>query len=248
MFELPSPIVEPTPRWVRVKIGGEWVADSRRALLLIQYGPGRLPTYCFPPDDVRRDLLGPADRNGEVTQHAVTVNGETFERAAYTFAGPPAPLAALQDHLSFHWDDRTDWYEEDEQVFVHARDPHKRVDVVASTRHVQVAIHGVTVADSRRPRLLFETGLPVRYYLPSEDVRLDLLVPASLKTRCPYKGQAAYWSFKHGGKFERAIVWYYPQPIAECPKLKDLLCFFNERVDLYVDGVLQPRPQTPWSA
>ena len=130
---------------------------------------------------------------------------------------------------------------------MHARDPHKRVDVLVSSRHVQVGIGGEIVADTRRPYLLFETWLPTRYYLPRDDVRMDLLEPSGLTTRCPYKGLATYWSVRVGEATERNVVWSYAEPIPECPKINGLLCFFNERVDLTVDGVLQPRPQTPWS-
>src|SRR5438128_3465501 len=139
------------------------------------------------------------------------------------------------------------WYEEYEELFVHARDPHKRVDVLASSRHVRVVIAGETVAETRRSHLLFETNLPTRYYIPREDVRLDLLDPTDQTTRCPYKGIASYWSVKIGDQVVRNVVWSYPDPIPECPKIKGLLCIFQERVDLYVDGALQPRPQTPWS-
>ncbi len=138
-------------------------------------------------------------------------------------------------------------YEEEEEVFVHARDPYKRVDAIASSRHVEVSVGGVTVADSRRPILLFETMLPTRYYLPREDVRMDVLQSSDTKTRCPYKGIASYWSARVGDRLVLDIVWSYPDPIKENPKIKELMCFFNERVDLTVDGELRPRPRTKWS-
>ncbi len=140
------------------------------------------------------------------------------------------------------------WYEEEEEIFVHPRDPYKRVDVMQSSRHVRVVMAGETVAETRRYRLLFETGLPTRYYMPKEDVRADLLEPSSTTSRCPYKGLASYWSIKVGGKVFKDFVWTYPDPIPECPKIKDLLCFFNERVDaIYVDGELLAATKTHWS-
>ncbi len=139
------------------------------------------------------------------------------------------------------------WYEEEEEVFVHARDPYKRVDVLPSSRHLRVEIAGETVAETRRPYLLFETSLPTRYYIPQEDARLDLLEPSDLKTPCPYKGIASYWSVKIGDYVAENVVWSYRETISECPKIKDLLCFFNERADIYLDNELQARPQTPWS-
>lgn len=247
VFGLP---VEPSPRWVRVKFGGEIIVDSKQVLLLCQYGPGRLPTYYFPQADVRMDVLTPSsreDQNGEVAHWTVKVGDQVAESAAWTYLEPPTELADLKGHLSFEWDKMDAWYEEEEEVFVHARDPHKRVDVLSSSRHVRVVIDGETVAETRRPYLLFETMLPTRYYLPREDVRMDLLEPTDLTTRCPYKGIASYWSVKMGDHVSKNVVWSYPDPIPENPKIKDLMCFFNERVDLYVEGELQTRPQTPWS-
>ena len=116
-----------------------------------------------------------------------------------------------------------------------------------SSRHVQVVVDGVTVADSQRPHLLFETGLPTRYYIPQDDVRMAYLEISDTQTRCPYKGIASYWSVKTGDKVYKDLVWSYPEPVPECPRVKDLLCFFNEKVDLYVDGELQERPNTPWA-
>jgi len=140
------------------------------------------------------------------------------------------------------------WFEEDDEVFVHPRDPYHRVDVLNSSRHVKVIVGGEVVAETTRPRLLFETGLPTRYYIPKLDVRLDLLTPTNTSTRCPYKGKASYWTVNLGGKEFTDIVWGYPAPIPECPKIENLLCFYDEKVDaVYVDGELQPKPVTPWS-
>jgi uncharacterized protein (DUF427 family) len=133
-------------------------------------------------------------------------------------------------------------------VYVHPRDPYKRVDVLHSSRHVRVIVAGELVAETRRPSLLFETGLPTRYYIPRADVRMDLLVPTETETRCPYKGLATYYAVHIGPTVVRDIAWYYRHPIPECSKIENLVCFFNERVDaLYVDGELQPKPRTLWS-
>lgn len=249
-FLIAGPVVEPTPRWVRVRFGGVVVADSKRALLLRQYGPDRLPTYYFPQGDVRMDLLeraAPGQQDGDTARWTVRVGDRVAARAASMPLAPPPDLAALAGHLTFAWPAMDAWYEEEEEVFVHARDPYKRVDVLPSSRLLRVAIAGATVAETRRPALLFETSLPTRYYLPPEDVRTDLLEPSDTTTRCPYKGVAAYWSARVGDQVVRDVVWSYPDPIAECPKIRGLLCFFNERVDLYVDGEPQARPRTPWS-
>jgi uncharacterized protein (DUF427 family) len=227
--KLPAPHVEPSPRWVRVRANGEWVADSRRALLLAWYGRDRLPTYCFPAEDVRTDLLA------------------QLGDAARQLQDLPAPLAGANGMWTFTWDGRVQWFEEAMEVIVHAKDPRTRVDVVPSERHIRVAIGGELIAESRRPHALFETTLPTRWYLPPEDVRLDLLEPSDTVSQCPYKGTARYWSVRAGGQLHRDVAWSYPDPIPENPRIAGLISFFNERVDLTIDGVLEERPDTPWS-
>lgn len=245
-----GPLVEPTPRWVRVRFAGQVIADSRRALLLRQYSREQLPSYYFPQDAVRMDTLVAGTDPGpdeEVSWRSVQVGDEVATNAAWIVRRPPQGLAALAAHVSFAWGRMDAWYEEEEEVFVHARDPYKRVDVLPSSRHVRVTVDGALVAETRRPHLLFETSLPTRYYIPREDVRMELLEPTSLKTRCPYKGIASYWNVRTGERTAQNVVWSYPDPIAECPRIRGLLSFFNERVDLTVDGELQSRPITPWS-
>jgi uncharacterized protein (DUF427 family) len=247
-----EPRIELSPRWIRVKFGDAIIADSKRALLLREYGPG-LPAYYFPRADVRVDVpathvlaADACDARG-FHHWTVRVGNRVAENAAWVVVHPSAEIAALRDHVSFTWGRMDAWYEEEEEVFVHARDPYARVDVLPSSRHVRIVIDGQIVAETLRPWLLFETGLPTRYYIPPDDIRMDLLDATSLTTRCPYKGIARYWSAKHAGKAGSNIVWSYPDPIAECPKIRGLLSFFNERVDLYLDGEIQPRPLTPWS-
>ena len=238
--------VEPSERWVRVKVGEDTIADSISPLLLIQFGPGILPTYFFTQDEIEMNHLGSLIEQGDKRFWSIEVGGKIIENGAWTYIDPPEHLSALKDRITFNWDD-LDWYEEDEQVYVHARDPHKRVDVIASTRHVQVSFGGEIIADTHQPRLLFETWLPTRYYIPQNDVNMDFLQKTSLITACPYKGSAEYWTIKVGDQVLENGVWSYPNPIVENPKIKDLLCFFNEKVDIYVDGELIPRPITPWS-
>ena len=236
--------VEPTGRWVRVKFGGEVVADSRHALLHRQYRTG-LPTYYFPESDVRTDLMGASQSADGREVMTLTVGDRQAE--AWKAMASQGELAALKGHYSFDWHAMDGWFEEDEEVFVHARDPHKRVDTMPSSRHIRVELNGQVLADCKQPFLLFETRLPTRYYLPRVDVNMELLKATDLQSRCPYKGIADYWSVKGAGETGKNIVWSYPEPIAENPKLQDLMCFFNEKVDIYVDGELEPRPQTPWS-
>jgi uncharacterized protein (DUF427 family) len=250
VFLLPPPYVEPSPRWVRVRAGDAVVADSRRAVLLAWYGPGRLPTYCLPDDDVRTDLLRPSDRPSAqdfMVAHDVHAGDLVVERAARLFRDPPPPFEAVHGHWTFTWDAGLSWFEEALEVHVHARDPHKRVDVLPSERHVRVELDGEVVAESTRPHALFETTLPTRWYLPFADVRQELLVPSTTVSRCPYKGTARYWSVQTGSGLHRDVAWSYPEPVVECPRIAGLVAFFNEHVDLVVDGVPQVRPLSPWS-
>jgi uncharacterized protein (DUF427 family) len=249
-FEGPPARVEPSPRWVRVRAGHVLVADSRRAQLLVWYGPGMLPTYCLPPDDVRTDLLVPAadpSRHPFLVDHDVRAGELTLRGAARLFTDPPAPLESLDGHWTFTWDEGLTWLEEALEIHVHARDPSKRVDVVPSERHVVVELDGRVLAESRRPHALFETTLPTRWYLPPADVNRQLLVPSETVSMCPYKGTATYWSVHVGDAVYPDLAWSYADPVVECPRIRGLVCFFNEKVDLVVDGVRQERPRSPWS-
>ena len=244
--------VEPSPKWVRVLAGGETIVDTKRALLLRE--TGHTPVYYLPMDDVRMEFLEPTDRSshcpykGDATYWTLKVGDKVEENAVWSY---PVPLDAeapdLSGHVAFYWNKFDAWYEENEQVYVHARDPYKRIDILPSTRHVSVAINGETVADTHAPTLLFETGLPVRYYIPVLDVRQDLLTPTEKQTACPYKGQAAYYSVRGGGELLDDVAWYYRYPIAEAHGIAGMVAFFNELTDITVDGELQERPKTKWS-
>jgi uncharacterized protein (DUF427 family) len=243
---------EPSPRRVRVVFAGEVIADSTDAHLLFE--TRHLPVYYFPRRDVRFDLLVPTDHHtycpykGDCSYWSIKAGGRIAENAVWGYPDPYEEMLAIKDYVAFYWNKVDHWYEEDEEVFVHPRDPYKRIDVVASSRHVEVVLGGQVVADTRRAMFLFETRLPTRYYIPIEDVRQDLLVPSAKVTACPYKGTAKYFSARVGDQLFEDIIWSYLDPIAECPKIKGLLCFFNEHVDeIRVDGVVVPRPITPWS-
>lgn len=233
---------------VRVHLDGELVADSRRALLVweVPY----YPAYYLPVEDVRAELTpngetAHSSRRGDAVVCDVTTATSTAEGAALRY--DESPVEAVRGHVRLPWDDRWQWYEEDEPVFVHPRDPYKRVDVLGSSRQVRIEVDGVTVAESHQPRILFETSLIPRYYLPMTDVRLDLLRPSETQTRCPYKGTASYYSVEVDGHLTEDIVWFYSAPLPESQKVQGLACFYDEKVDVYVDGELQPRPRTPFS-
>jgi uncharacterized protein (DUF427 family) len=216
---------------------------------------GRLPLYYFPKRDVRMDLLSASDHTtfsdhkGEGLFWHVKVGNRLAENAAFTFRNPPQGSTGpnLDTYITFAWNRMDHWFEEDEEVFVHARDPHKRIDSMHSSRRIQVVVDGVTVADTTRPTLLFETGLPTRFYVRKTDVRTELLEHSETTSACPYKGRAHYYSIKANGKLFRDTVWYYPYPLTECPKIEGLLAFYNEKVDIYEDGQLLPRPATPFT-
>jgi uncharacterized protein (DUF427 family) len=234
--------VEPTARRIRVRLGGRLVADSERALLMIRYGPKGLPTYFLPRADVAPDALVDEVRGPDGGSSWTVAAGP--DRAAGAAWTDPHP--GLAGHVTFSWR-QLEWYEEDERVVAHARPPYSRVDTLRSSRRVEIRVGGETVAHSVRPLLLFETHLPTRYYLPFDDVRTECLEASDTVTQCPYKGVARWWSVRAGGRLVPDVAWSYPDPIPENPKIRDLLCFFTERVDLVLDGVPQPRAVSPWS-
>jgi uncharacterized protein (DUF427 family) len=245
-------LFEPSPRRVRVEFGGEVIADSTVVHLLFE--TRHLPVYYFPRADVRFDRLRPTDHHtycpykGTASYWSIAVGDRLSENAVWGYPEAFTEVGAIEDYVAFYWDRVDHWYEEDDEIFVHARDPYKRVDVVTSSRPLEVIVGGETVARTTRARFLYETRLPTRYYIPPEDVRRDLLVLSQKVTACAYKGTARYWSVKIGDRLFSDIVWSYPEPIAECPKIKGLLCFFNEHVDeIRLDGKPVPRPVTPWS-
>jgi uncharacterized protein (DUF427 family) len=242
---------EDSPRRVRVTFGGETIADSNRTKLL--HETNHLPVYYFPMEDVRMEFLEESEHKtscpfkGEASYWSVRVGEKVAENAVWSYPEPIDSAPPLAGYLAFYWNKMDHWYEEDEEVFVHPRDPYHRVDILESSRRVRVSVNGEVIAETERPRILFETGLPPRYYIPPEDVREDLLVKSEKTTRCPYKGVASYWSVEAGGEIVEDLVWSYQDPIQEAAKVKGYLCFFNERVDLEVDGEEQERPETQWS-
>jgi uncharacterized protein (DUF427 family) len=234
--------VEQSAKRLRAYLGGELVADSTHPVLVweIPY----YPTYYVPAGDVRVKLESTGrteqvDGLGEAELLDVLAGGVTAAAAARRY--PRSPVAAVRELLRLDWDAMDQWFEEDEPVFAHPRDPYHRVDILGSSRHVRIEVGGVTVAESHQPRILFETGLQPRYYLPLTDIRLDLLRPSQTQTRCPYKGTAGYWSVEVNGTRHEDLIWTYQTPLPESQKIAGLACFYTEKVDLYLDGALQQR-------
>jgi uncharacterized protein (DUF427 family) len=245
--------VEPIAKRVRAFVEGVAIADSCRVMMMFE--TARLCVYYFPVEDVRTDLLVATSKvvrsaaKGDATYYSITVDGRTVENAAWRYLNPPAGCPQIANLVAFHWKLMDAWFEEDDQVFVHARDPYHRIDVLDSSREVRVVVGGQTVAVTLRARFLFETGLPVRYYIPKEDVRTGLLQPSETKTACAYKGPTSrYWQAPTADGTLRDIAWCYEAPAHEVARIAGMVAFFNERVDaIYVDGKEMQKTQTAWS-
>ena len=238
--------VERGAKRVRAYLGGTVVVDSIAPLLVweVPY----YPTYYFPEGDVRAELVadGGVDLHSPSRGDAKTLSVLTAGSRAVGAAAryEDSPIDELRGTVRLQWDAMEAWFEEDEQVYTHPRDPYTRVDILASSRNVRVLLDGVVLADSSSPRLLFETGLPTRHYLPRTHVRMDLLERSPTVTHCPYKGRAETWSVRVGEVLHDDLAWSYPAPLPESQKVAGLVCFYNEKVDVYVDGVLAERPHT----
>jgi uncharacterized protein (DUF427 family) len=237
--------IEKAEKRVRAYFQGRLVVDSTHPVLV--WEKPYYPTYYFPADDVRADLV-PTD---DVTRSPSRGNGTVYDVLVPDARAPGAalryldsPLEALRDLVRLDWDAMSEWLEEEEIVYTHPRDPYTRVDILPSSRHVRVEIDGNLLADSHQPRLLFETGLTTRYYLPLTDVRMDLLRASSSESHCPYKGVASYWSLETRDTVKPDIAWIYRTPLPESQKIAGLVSFYNERADIFVDGVLQDRPRS----
>ena len=254
-FELPRRkgliYFEESPRRIRARLGGETVVDSRHPKLLHEHG--HLPVFYFPEDEVRMDLLEPTDHStrcpwkGEARYWSARVGDRLAENAAWGYPAPIDDAPPLAGLLAFYWDAMDEWLEEDEPAIVHARDPYHRVDILDTSRHVRVEVDGETVAETRRARVIFETSLPPRWYIPPEDVHSEALVESDKHTGCAYKGFASYRSVRAGGELVEDLAWFYPEPTRDAERIAGYLAFFNERADIYVDGELQERPVTQWS-
>ncbi|MCO7124299.1 DUF427 domain-containing protein [Sporolactobacillus shoreicorticis] len=231
---------ERSQKWIRVRFAGVTVASSKRALIVMEIQ--KLPIYYFPLEDVRTEFLKPSkfqeeDQNVGIKDYwHVALNGQIIEDAAWGFATPKLESNFLKGYVAFVWEKAESWLEE-EEVFVHARDPYTRIDAIPSSRRVKVIVGGEVVAESTRPVILYETGLTSRYYLPREDVRMELLTESEKHTRCPYKGIASFWTVNVNGNQYTDAVWSYAEPLPEVHEIQGLISFYNEAVDsIVVDG------------
>ncbi len=260
---------EPTAKRVRATLGDQTVIDSTRAVLV--WEPRRVvPSYAVPAEDVRGELVPrqPTMPTAPVGVHlpdlsAVPILDPRVPFDVHSTEGEPIGVRApsgdrtaagfrptdpdLAGHVVLSFADFDAWYEEDQRIVSHPRDPFHRIDVLPSSRHVRLELDGQLLAESTRAHLLFETMLPTRYYLPREDVRTELR-PSATRTFCAYKGEASYWSPEVGGRVVDDLVWGYQAPLHDAAEVRGLVAFFEEKVDLVLDGQGRDRPLTPWSS
>jgi uncharacterized protein (DUF427 family) len=223
-FDIPAggiQYLEPFPRRIRAFARGELVVNSVNVRML--YEQHRLPVWCFPPEDVRMEQL----------------EGE----AAWVYEDGLA-----EGLVGIRWDAVDQWLEEDEEVIVHPRDPYHRIELRDTSRHVEVALDGETLAASSEAIVLFEASLPARWYLSADDVSAELIPNPDVRTGCAYKGWASYYDVGVGDRVEQVLAWHYEEPLGGMERIRGRVCFFNERVDLRLDGELQERPRTQWSS
>jgi uncharacterized protein (DUF427 family) len=236
--------VEPAPRRVRGFLGHQLVFDttSARYVWEVPY----YPQYYIPRADVRAEFL--RDENhaqkvqlGPSRTFSLVGVGQTYESAARVFDEGDGPVAGL---VRFEWD-RLAWFEEDEPLYGHPRNPYVRVDALRSHRHITVELDGVVLGDTKSPVLLFETGLPTRYYIDRTDIAFEHLEPSDAQTLCPYKGvTSGYWSVRVGDAVHPDLAWTYHYPLPAVAPITNMVAFYNEKLDITVDGVKLARPQT----
>jgi len=241
--------IEPVPRRVRAFLGGAPVLDTTRALYV--WETPNYPQYYIPLEDVDRAVLVDEQRpehlaRGSARRHGLRVGEISREGVAHVYTKDA--LEGLAGTVRFEWAALDAWFEEDEEVFVHPRNPYARVDALRSTRAVRVELDGVVLAESSSPVMVFETGLPTRYYLDRTSVRFDLMIHSETVTSCPYKGTtSAYWSARVGGELYPDLAWAYDFPSYQLQPIAGLVAFYNERVDLTLDGERLERPRTHFS-
>jgi uncharacterized protein (DUF427 family) len=232
--------LHPLDRRIRGELGGEVVVDSTRGWML--HETGLMPRWYLAYEDVREDLLVPSGTRtrcpykGEASYWSVRVGDRVAEDALWTYAEPIPGAPPLAGLVSFYLGRLDAWYEEDEKLIAHPRDPFHRVDTRRSSRHVVVRVGDEVVAESRWPVAVLETGVGARWYLPPDDVREELLEPSATTSRCPYKGLATYEHIVAGGTRVDDAVWGYREPLPEALAVAGYRCFGGEGIEVVVDG------------
>jgi uncharacterized protein (DUF427 family) len=246
---VPVDHVEPVARRVRAMLGGQVVLDTTRALYLWEWP--FYPQFLIPAQDVDADALIDEPRTHRLSRGMVATVGLRaggVERPAAGRRYVESTIPGLVGMVRFDWDALDAWFEEDEEVFVHPRSPYVRVDALRSTRRVRVELDGVVLAESSAPVMVFETGLPTRYYMDRSAVDFSHLRPSDTVTACPYKGRtSAYWSVQTAEVLHEDLVWSYDFPTRQLLGIAGLVAFYDEKVDVFLDGERQPRPKTHFS-
>lgn len=241
--------IEPVPRRIRATLAGEVVLDTVAAVYVWEWP--NYPQYYIPMGDVRADALVDEEHEeklsrGTARRHGLQVGGVARPGSLRVYTDDA--LEGLQGMARLDWDAVDAWFEEDEQVFVHPRNPYTRVDALRSTRHVRVELDGVLLAESSSPVMVFETGLPTRYYLNPTEVNFDHLTASDTVTECPYKGTTTgYWSVDAGETTHPDLAWRYDFPTRQLLPIAGLIAFYNEKVDITLDGTPVERPVTHFS-
>ena len=228
------------PRRVRAVLANETVGDTTRGKLL--HETGLLPVLYLPETDVRLDLLQPSDHmthcpfKGDASYWSVHVDDRVAPNAVWSYTEPFDAAPWLKGYMAIEPGSMDAWFDEDERVPGELRDPYHRVDVRESSRHVRVKFGDAIVAETPRPKVLSETGLPNRFYIPPEDVEPSLLLPSGTRTVCPYKGRASYWSLLVGDTHLDDAAWAYERPLENAAKVPGHICFSHEALHIEVDN------------
>ncbi len=231
---------DPSPKRVRAIFNNETVADSRRAKLL--HETALAPVWYFPDSDVRMDLLDPTEHTshcpfkGDASYWTVRVGERQADNAVWGYPTPIESAPPIAGYLAFYNDRMDTWMEEDDVVIGHPRDPYHRIDIRRTAAPVRVRVGGQVVAETSAARVLFETGLPARYYLPEEQLRTEFFEPSDHTSICPYKGHASYWTVVVDGKRFEDVTWSYLEPFDDALAVAGYRSFRGDDVDVEVDG------------
>lgn len=229
------PHIEDCAKRIRVYISGVCIVDTRKSKL-VWFQPN-YPIYFFDEQCLPNWYLEVSDVTDELAIYNVGVSVKGRKALTRYFTNELSGLFTIA------FDKMDAWFEEDEQIFVHPKDPYKRVDILQSSRHIRIEVNGLEIANTRAPHLLFETGLPVRMYIPKTDCRMDLWEPSDTTTACPYKGEAKYYDIVlSSGETVKDAIWWYPTTTLECASIRGFVAFYDEKVDVWVDGEKQERP------
>lgn len=233
-------LMHPFPRRVRAEFAGRTVLDTRAGVLL--HETALLPAFYVPEADLAADAFAPSEHTthcpfkGDASYRHLRVGDRTADNALWAYPQPRPAMPWLGGYASLYWNAADAWYDEQEQVFAHLTDPYTRVDVRPTGRHLQIRAGAEVIVESRHPWMLTETGLPARWYVDPSDVAVAL-TPTATRTRCPYKGQAHYWTatLPDGRELVDAF-WTYPDPLPESARIAGLLCTAHQDLTVLVDG------------